>query len=160
MASLPCPLYIYHFGSTISWQLPGFLRVNLVFCFYIRARERSVWKIRCEFALLCSGKSVNLKLAHKIKLSWINLQHSPLGDILNDVLLKAFLLFPGLAVLLLTESFDQKAFYCLTQILPLSLRWITAFFYHSPSFALMNCSQSFWRMRHFKNQGHSSWTLK
>lgn len=65
---------------------PWVLRANLVFCFYIRARERSVWKIRCEFALLCSGKSVNLKLAHKIKLSWINLQHFPLGDILNDVL--------------------------------------------------------------------------
>lgn len=56
------------------------------------ARECCVWKICSEFAQICGGKSVNLKLPHKIKLSWINLQHSPLGDILNNVLFKAFLL--------------------------------------------------------------------
>lgn len=76
------------------------------------ARECCVWKICSEFALIRGGKSINLKLARKIKLSWINLQCSPLGDILNNVLFKAFLgfwgFFPGLAVLPLTESFDQQ----------------------------------------------------
>ena len=57
------------------------------------ARECCVWKTCYEFSLVCGGKSANLKLAHKINLSWINLQHSPLVDILNNVLFKAFLFF-------------------------------------------------------------------
>lgn len=76
------------------------------------ARECCVWKICSEFALMFGGKSINLKLARKIKLSWIDLQRSPLGDILNNVLFKAFLFFwvffPGLAVPPLTQSFDQQ----------------------------------------------------
>lgn len=94
MAALPCPLYIYHFEWPISWQLSEFWVPVWNFLLYMvkGARECCVWKRRSEFSQICGGKSANLKLPHKIKLSWINLQHSPLGDILNNVLFKAFLL--------------------------------------------------------------------
>lgn len=113
MAALPCPLYIFitldglSLGSPWSFECQfGFLLLYMV----KGARECCVWKICSEFPLICGGKSINLKLAHKIKLSWINLQHSPLGDILNNVLFKTFLLFfvPGLAVPPLTQSSDER----------------------------------------------------
>lgn len=77
-------------GSSLSFEC----QLGILLLYMVKgARERCAWKICCKFTLVRGGKSVNLKLAHKIQLSWINLQHSPLGDVLNDVLFKACLLF-------------------------------------------------------------------
>lgn len=171
MAALPCPLYIYHFRWPISWQLSEFWVPVWNFLLYMvkGTRECCVWKRCSEFSQICGGKSANLKLPHKIKLSWINLQHSLLGDILNNVLFKAFLLcfFPGLAVPPLTQSFDQQTFYCLTPNLLLSLCWITALSCPRPGCALMNWLQSFWKVRYYKNKafpfkfrGTALWTIQ
>lgn len=171
MAALPRPLYIYHFGWPISWQLSDFeCQFGILLLYMVTgAGECCVWKLCSEIALICGGKSINLKLAHKIKLSWINLQQSPLGDILNNVLFKECLVFffPGLAVPPLTQSFEQQTFYCLTPNLLLSLCWITALSCPRPGCALMNWLQSFWKMRYYRNKAFPSkfrrtalWTIQ